>query len=544
MEPSALSLLPPVVAIVLAIWWRNVLPALFIGVWVGMTILEGGRPDLGLLRMLDTLLFEQLAGINREALAKLTPEQFAELKYSEIVDPGRLIIVFFTLFLGAMIGVMSASGGSKAVVDRIARKIHDRRQGQILTWLSGLLIFFDDYANALLIGGTMRPVTDRLKISREKLAFLIDATAAPVAGLSAVSTWAGFEIERIVAGFELVHQKVNGWEMFVDTLPYRFYPIAMLAFVLMIARTGRDFGSMHWAETEAVNADNDVPEDTNLIASGRGGSKLLMRHGLIPLGVLLTSVAVGMSIALESSTLVLLVSSFLASVAAVLSAFLSRTLTLNRAMDAWVEGVKSMVPAVVILTLAWMIGGVCDDQHLNTGAYLQHSVGSSLSPQWMPAIAFLVAAGVSFSTGSSFATMGLLVVPFTELAWNTLGAETHVTTDPIMLATIGSVLAGAIFGDHCSPISDTTVLSSAASDCDHLRHVETQLPYALTVGLTSLLLGCVPIGFGINVWVCLALQLAALFMILKIWGRPPGAIEKQFVPKKTPAPVVAIEPAD
>ena len=158
MEPSILSLLPPLVAILLAICWRNVLPALFIGVWVGTTILEGYRPDLGLLRLLDSFLFEQLA------------------------NPDHLTIILFTAFLGAMIGVMSASGGTKAVVDRIARRIDDRRKGQTLTWMAGLVVFFDDYANTLLIGGTMRPVTDRLKISREKLAFLIDATAAPVAG--------------------------------------------------------------------------------------------------------------------------------------------------------------------------------------------------------------------------------------------------------------------------------------------------------------------------------------------------------------------------
>ena len=163
MDPSFLSLLPPMVAIILAIWWRNVLPALFAGIWVGTTLLENGRPDLGLLRLLDTLLIEQLS------------------------DSDHLTIILFTLFLGAMIGVMSASGGSAAVVNRIAQKVKNRQQGQTLTWLTGLVVFFDDYANTILIGGTMRPVTDRLKISREKLAFLIDATAAPVAGLAVIS---------------------------------------------------------------------------------------------------------------------------------------------------------------------------------------------------------------------------------------------------------------------------------------------------------------------------------------------------------------------
>jgi Na+/H+ antiporter NhaC len=529
MEPSALSLLPPLVAIVLAIWWRNVLPALFIGIWVGTTILEGGRPDLGLLRMLDTLLPEELASLNDKGG----------------VDYFHVHIVLFTLFLGAMIGVMSESGGSKAVVDRIARKVDDRRKGQTLTWFSGLVVFFDDYANTLLIGGTMRPVTDRLKISREKLAFLIDATAAPVAGIAVISTWAGFEVGLIVEGFQGVEQQVNGWQMFVETIPYRFYPLTMLVFVFLIGWTGRDYGPMHAAETAATNADDEgVPENDPADMPAARHQAPLMRHALIPLVVLLSVVAIGMLVDMDRAAEVLVFASFLASVAAVASTLLCRTMSLNESIDAWVGGIQSMVPAMVILVMAWMIGGICDKDHLQTGSYIQQVVGDSLNPTWMPAISFLVSAAVSFSTGSSFATMILLVEPFTILSWNTFGSEIHVTNDPLMLATIGSVLAGSIFGDHCSPISDTTVLSSAASDCDHLRHVETQLPYAFTVGLTSLLLGCVPIGFGFNVWMCLLLQLVALYVIIRFFGRPPGAIEKQFMPKRVPVPVVAIEPAD
>lgn len=518
MEPSILSLLPPVVAIVLAIWWRNVLPALFIGIWAGTTILEGGRPDLGLLRLLDTLLLEQVA------------------------DADHLTIVFFTLLLGAMIGVMSASGGSEAVVARLSTRIRDRRGGQTLTWLSGLIIFFDDYANTILIGGTMRPVTDRLKISREKLAFLIDATAAPVSGLAVISTWAGFEVGLMEQGFASVGRDVDGWRLFVETIPYRFYPLTMLVFVFMIAWSGRDFGAMHAAETAAVNADDEDSPQADDPQSAKDSH--LMRHALIPLAVLLLVVAVGIFIDIKNAPQALLIASFLASVAAILSTLISRTFSLNQAMDAWIEGVKSMIPAMVILVMAWMIGSVCDEKHLDTAGFIVSRLGSALNPGWLAAISFLISAAVSFATGSSWATMSLLIPLFTSLAWNLLGADSVSTNDPVMLATIGSVLAGAIFGDHCSPISDTTVLSSAASDCDHLRHVETQIPYALTVGGTSLFLGCLPIGYGLNVWICLALQLAALIAILKFCGRPPGAIEKQSMPNKIPVPVVAIEPAD
>ncbi|HCS54176.1 Na+/H+ antiporter NhaC family protein [Rubinisphaera sp.] len=504
MEVSLLSLLPPVVAIVLAITLRNVMPALFLGVWVGTTIMEGGRPDLGFLRIFDTLLLQQVAAPGENGA----------------VDYFHLHIILFTAFLGAMVGVMSLSGGSKAVLDRIAGRIDNRRHGQMLTWLSGLIIFFDDYANTLLIGGTMRPLTDRLKISREKLAFLIDSTAAPVAGLSLISTWAGFEVSLLVEGFQAVGQTVNGWEVFLATIPYRFYPLTMLLFVFLIGWTGRDYGPMLTAESKAVQPELSLSQCE--VTDSSRVSSLQMRHALLPIITLLTVVAFGMMLDMDRATEVLVIASFLASVVGVVSTILSRTFTVNESMEAWIEGAKSMVPAIVILILAWMIGAICDDDHLKTGRYLQQLVGNSLSPEWLPAIAILISAAVSFMTGSSFATMGLLVVPFTELSWTALGGDASLISDPVLLGTVGSVLAGAIFGDHCSPISDTTVLSAAASDCDHLNHVETQFPYALTVGGTSFLLGCLPIGFGINVWICLLVQIVVLFVFLRIVGRFPS----------------------
>jgi len=562
MDPSFLSLLPPMVAIILAIWWRNVLPALFAGIWVGTTLLENGRPDLGLLRLLDTLLIEQLS------------------------DSDHLTIILFTLFLGAMIGVMSASGGSAAVVNRIAQKVKNRQQGQTLTWLTGLVVFFDDYANTILIGGTMRPVTDRLKISREKLAFLIDATAAPVAGLAVISTWAGFEVGLIEDGFSGIGQEVDGWQFFVETIPYRFYPVTMLIFVATIAWTGRDYGPMHEAETIAINETTDKDQqDADRVPK----EKQFMRHAIIPLFTLLALIAAGTIalheelapflvddqtsnklvetidhplnqetkndpageqedsdnfLGLKETSHILLIASFLASIMAVISTLTTRTLSLQQSMDAWIDGVKSMVPAYVILVMAWMIGAVCDDNHLNTAGFLISTIGDSVNPAWLPGIAFLMAAGVSFATGSSWATMTLLIPLFTSLSWNLAGVGTGGVHDPVLLGTVGSVLAGAIFGDHCSPISDTTVLSSAASKCDHLKHVSTQFPYALTVGGTSLFLGCLPIGYGVNVWICLTIQVATLIVVVLFFGRPPGAQQKQLMPNVRRNPVVVIEASE
>jgi Na+/H+ antiporter NhaC len=525
MEPSVLSLLPPMVAIILAVWWRNVLPALFAGIWTGATLLENGRPDLGLLRLIDTHLLEQLASFSDDGS----------------IDYSHLTIILFTLFLGAMIGVMSASGGSAAVVNRIAQIIKNRQQGQTLTWLTGLVVFFDDYANTILIGSTMRPVTDRLKISREKLAFLIDATAAPVAGLAVISTWAGFEVGLIEEGFSGIGQEVDGWQLFVETIPYRFYPVTMLIFVAAISWTGRDYGPMHEAETDAVNAQD---EEQSPVSDTSKTETQLMRHAIIPLVVLLVTVAVGISNDMNNSSSVLLVASFLASIVAVFSSVSTRTLSIQQAADAWIDGIKSMIPACVILVMAWMIGAVCDETHLNTAGFLVSTIGETINPAWLPGIAFLMAAGVSFATGSSWATMTLLIPVFTSMSWKLLGSDTGGVHDPVLLGTIGSVLAGAIFGDHCSPISDTTVLSSAASQCDHIKHVSTQFPYALTVGGTSLFLGCLPIGYGMNVWICLAIQIATLIAVILFFGRHPGAKQKQLMPNVRRNPVVVIEASE
>jgi Na+/H+ antiporter NhaC len=220
------------------------------------------------------------------------------------------------------------------------------------------------------------------------------------------------------------------------------------------------------------------------------------------------------------STQWLVLAAFLASLVAVLATMCFRVLTVKATVDSWVEGLTQMVPAMVILMMAWMLGGVCNDAHLNSGAYLTSRVGDSISIEWMPTITFLLSAGVAFATGSSYATMGLLFPPMTALAWGMLG-ESPAPDDPIMLATIGAVLAGSIWGDHCSPISDTTVLSSAAAKCDHLAHVSTQLPYALAVGAMTIVCGCIPIGFGWNLWLCLGLQILAVIVVVYAFGRVP-----------------------
>lgn len=528
------SLVPPVAAILLAIWLREVIVSLFVAVWMGATILADGNPIRGFLQTLDEYLV------------------------NELVQPGdpahdHMLIILFTVFLGAMVGVLSASGGSAELVRRMAVFTTNRRRGQLLTWAMGLVIFFDDYANTLLVGGTMRPVTDRLRISREKLAFLVDSTAAPVAGLALVSTWVGFEIGQITDSFANLQVDVNGFSVFLETLVYRFYPVYLLVFVWIVAWTGRDFGPMARAERRAAaeNTDEHAIALSDALIKGGPARRPLIRNAIIPLAVLLIALLAGLwltgteglnaanlqlrqsgrpeipvsltNLLIHSSgNRVLVVSSFLAAAAAVLCAVGTRSLTLLEALEAWIEGAKSMFLPLVILVLAWSIATVCDDRHLNTAGFLVELTHGKMPAAWMPTVVFLLAAGVSFATGSSFSTMGLLMPLCVSVTYHLLEpGGGSVADNPLMLGTVGAVLAGAIFGDHCSPISDTTVLSSAASGCDHLAHVTTQAPYAFTVAAVSLLAGYIPLAFGFDLpLVLLPAGAVVLYAIVRRAGRP------------------------
>jgi Na+/H+ antiporter NhaC len=516
--PWWVSLVPPLVAIGLAVLLRNVLVSLFLGVWAGAALLLPGEMSA----------IHRVGGGFLEALTSVLVEQIA--------DRDHLMVILFTMFLGAMVGVMSASGGTSALVHRLAGVAANRRRVQLTTWGLGLLIFFDDYANCLLLGSTMRPVTDRQRISREKLAFLVDATAAPVAGLAIVSTWIGIEVgligdtfSQLSAAYGDLRFETDAYATFLATLPYRFYPVLLIFYLPLIAWTGRDFGPMLRAERRAWQS----PAASELTEPGTtAGAAGNCWNAVIPLAVLFALLMAGFwwtglagiadantgraargapllanslreIISHADSYRVLLVSSFVASAAAIVAALATGALSLHKAVDGWLDGLRSMLLGVTVLTLAWCISFVCGTAQLNTAGALVELTDGLFSVRWMPAIAFVLSSAVAFATGTSWATMSLLIPLTMSLTFGLLvddpafvAAGTVQPFHPVFLASIGAVLAGSIFGDHCSPISDTTVLSSAACECDHLAHVLTQLPYALVVGAVSLAVGYIPAGFG------------------------------------------------
>ena len=549
--PSWLAILPPLLAIVLAIAVREVVVALVAGVWLGATFIHGYDPFTGLLRAADTYAVGALA------------------------DADHASIAVFSLLLGGMIGVIARAGGAQGMAGLVTRFAKNRRSGALTTWLMGLVIFFDDYSNSLLVGTTMRPITDKLRISREKLAFLVDATAAPVSSFAIISSWVGVEVGYIADQYAALGLEGDPYLVFLETIPYRFYPILMLWFGLLLVLTKRDFGPMLKAETRATQtgellapgADpaSDFEADVLLPPKGK---KPRWINAVAPILVVITTAMVGMYTTGRTSLLearataeasrdtaaelvqtapseeataglveaeralslldvnlrnifgqasslkALLWAALLGGFVAILFAVFGRMLTLREAMEAWVAGVRSITLAVMILVLAWSLGEVC--QQLQTAQLVIQAIGSWLPASMLPAVVFLIAAGVSFATGTSWGTMGILfplVVPL---------ANELAPGDPVVvLSSVASILSGSVWGDHCSPISDTTIMSSMASSCDHVDHVRTQLPYALAVGLVSLVCGEIATGLGLyGAPVALLIGAAALFGIVRFVGRP------------------------
>ena len=517
------SVLPPLLAILLAMLTRRVIPSLLMGVFAAALVLTDGNPFAAVVRCITTDLISSLR------------------------DPDHVRVFAFTLLMGAMVGVIHRSGGMRGLVDLLRPFATNRRRGQVITWLMGLIIFFDDYANTLLLGTTFRPVTDRLKISREKLAYIVDSTAAPVAGIAIVSTWVAGEVDFISTGLadiDIPTSQGLGFSIFIETIVYRFYPLLALMLVGMVACTGRDFGPMRKAEKQAIDNFTENEMD-NRETSGRrelvSGGRVHL--ALVPI-VVLTAVLVaalvltGLPDGSGGTSLWQIIGSadaysalVWASLAGCLTAMLLTGLeqrgSLADIFRAAMRGAWQMFPALVVLWLAWTLAELSASSEatdpagrLGTAVYLASLLGDAVSPEWMPTLVFLLSAVVSYCTGTSWGTMSLLTPLVIRVTWQLIDPTgEEMVHNPIFLASIGAVLAGSIFGDHCSPISDTTILSSRASGCDHMAHVWTQMPYALVVGAVSILAGTIPVGFGISVWICLPASVLLLFGFLRCFGR-------------------------
>jgi len=461
-------------------------------------------------------------------------------------ETSHVQIIVFSMLFGGMVGVISRNGGTAGIANVITRFARTARGGQLSTWLMAFVMFFDDYANVLVRGNMMRPVTDRLRISREKLSFIVDAGAATVASIFIISTWIGYEVGLIEQGLKIINSTEDAYSVFLQTIPYRFYPIFTLILVFLIGYLGRDFGPMLNAErrtrtTGKVLRDGAQPVtdltettysfDTNKPARWYNGFipiltvLLVGLYGLYSTGVTAlqkagsSSFSISEIISNSNSYASLLWASLCGCLAAIVLSVGQRILTVVQAVDAWFTGLKAMLLAMLILALAWSIGSVTEEVH--TADFLVQVLRGTIAPHWLPVLTFLIAALISFATGTSWGTMAImmpLVIPLAHTLCLDAGLQSS-ELEIILHGAISSVLAGAVFGDHCSPISDTTILSSMASACDHIDHVRTQLPYALLVAVVGMLAGDIPTAYGVSPWISIALGTVIMVAVLFIVGK-------------------------
>ncbi len=531
--PLWMSILPPLFAIFFALLLREVYSALFIGLWIGTGILyyyKGVSIFValfqGFLAIFDTYILDALN------------------------DTGHLSIILFSMIIAATVSIITKNGGMKGVVNRLSTYVKDARSASIITWLLGILIFFDDYANTLVVGNTMRPLMDRMKVSREKLAYIIDSTAAPVASIAFVTTWIGAELSYIQDGIDHLNLDESAYGVFFNSLGYSFYPIFALAFIFIIVWKRVDFGPMLKAERKAriSEIDNDdlalLSNDMQEEISINPSIKIRALNAVIPVLVIVAGTLGGLfftgyntvvwdnnsmsffdkmseTIGNADSYAALLWASSGSMVVAILMSLTQKLLTLKEAMEAVVHGFKTMLPAIMILTLAWSIALITE--HMHTADFISNSlVNANVSPFLLPLFTFVIAALISFATGSSWGTMAILYPLILPASWmlTTHAGLDYDTSISIFHNIAATVLTGSVLGDHCSPISDTTILSSLASNCPHIEHVRTQLPYALITGLVAIVAGTIPASYNISPFILFPLGIVLIYFIIVKFGKP------------------------
>ena len=490
---TILSLLPPVIAIVLALITKEVYSSLIIGIIVGGVIYAGGN-------------FE---GVINHVIS----DGFV----SSLADSYNMGILIFLVLLGALVSMMNKAGGSAAFGRWASKHIKSRIGAQLATMALGVLIFIDDYFNCLTVGSVMRPVTDRNKVSRAKLSYLIDATAAPVCIIAPISSWAA-----AVAGFARGAGAENGISLFVSAIPFNFYALLTIVMMIFISLSKLDYGPMKLHEKNAIEkgdlftCGNRIDDDkTEVNEKGR------VCDLVIPVVILIICCVIGMiysggffsgenfitAFSNSDASVGLAYGAGFAMIIIVIYFLIRRVISFKSIMESLPEGFKAMVPAILILTCAWTLKAMTDSlgAKIFISQLIQGTAGAFQS--FLPAIIFLIAVGLSFATGTSWGTFGILIP---------IVLSVFSSGEPITIVAISACMAGAVCGDHCSPISDTTIMASAGAQCDHINHVSTQLPYALTVAGVSavsyIIAGFVP-NWLIVLPISIALMIGTLFVI-------------------------------
>lgn len=519
-----LGIIPPVLTIILAIWSKDVILSLFVGIFSGALIVTGGNPAEAIINLTDTL-----AG--------------------SLADSWNIRIFMFCGLLGALVGMLAKTGSAWAFGNWAAKRVKSKMGALLFTWFFGLIIFIDDYFNSLTIGTVMRPITDKNNVSRAKLAYILDSTAAPVCILAPISSWVVTVMSYIQNAEHFDKLGVSPFAFFIQVIPYNLYAIFALLLVAYFIFSGRDFGPMKTAE---ARADRGLLLDEARFGAAAGEiadradhSKAHFTDMLVPIitliilavtffpvttwfqaigneidGVTITSftqafdlIPLGQAFNDTDASVALMYAMVITIAFTYLYYLGRRLLTISNASEAMIDGFKSMVPALIILTLAWSIGTIIKsspaDGGLGLASYLSEVVVDGGFQSWLlPVAVFILSCVISFSTGTSWGTMAIMVPITLPIAINLGIADGFEGIDLLhtALAPIGAVLGGAIFGDHASPISDTTILSSTGAGCPHLEHVTTQAPYAIFVAIAAII-GHIASGFSNNPWVAFGVTL-------------------------------------
>ena len=482
MTATVWALLPPVIAIVLALITKEVYVSLMVGILSGALLYTGFSP-VGAVDTTFTIMGAKIGG--------------------------NADILIFLVLLGILVALITKSGASRAYGNWAAKSIRSRRGALAATSLLGVLIFVDDYFNCLTVGTVMRPVTDKYKVTRAKLAYIIDATAAPVCIIAPISSWAAAVGSSLPKG-----SSIDGLSLFTQTIPFNLYAIFTLIFIIFMIAMDKDFSKMKkYEETATIDADDHTADELKVVGHGKVLDLLLPIFVLIAscIGFMLYTggffdgASIRDAFADCSSARSLVLGSFFTILFTFLLYLPRKVINFTECCESLVQGFKAMTPAIMILCLAWTLSGICSDEYLNIGGFVSTVVnGSGLVGVILPFVFFLIALGLAFATGTSWGTFGILI----PIAIAIFGTE-----NSMLVVSVAAILSGAVCGDHISPISDTTILASAGAQCKHIDHVSTQIPYALIVA-ANCLVGFAAAGLCQNGYIGLICGLITLILTM------------------------------
>ncbi|NCB30675.1 MAG: Na+/H+ antiporter NhaC family protein [Clostridia bacterium] len=531
-----ITLIPPLLTVVLAFLTKEVITALVAGSVSGILLLTAAQGGIGNFGRLLVSVLREFCGI---VVDQLSARENAA-------------IVILCLVIGGLVAIIRVAGGFQALAHRLTKHVNTPRKAQLMAGIMGMIVFFDDYANSLIVGPVMRPITDGVGVSREKLAFLVDSTAAPVAGIAIISSWIAAELAAIASGFAIAGVEASPYSLFLASIPFCFYNIFCLAFIFIGTLSGREYGPMYRAEVRARRG-RPVPAGSPAMAdpiAGEGEGKLwtslllavgsvvflcayaivgfyvtgrqeAMTLGLLATGARFSMETLRIAFSNADTVAILLEASVLTSLLALLIGVLTRSFSLIKGVDAWLAGAAELVFTAVILGLAWTLSEVIS--RIGTIYFLADLIVIGL-PYWLlPTLVFITCCTISFAAGSygCMLMMMPMVIPIVlAVLGNAGGAVRH--PEQFMACCVASVLSGSIFGDHCSPVTDTTILSAQGAGCNLLDHVKTQMPYAITAAVVSVVCGTLPAAWGLSPLISFPVGAAFLWLALRVFGKRPS----------------------